>query len=73
MIEFSTAGILKEGERNHILRELRPVGAVQFVPEPDNPYDPNAVKIVYKKVKTVYVPKTRDGYEGSNQRLAVKA
>ena len=24
MIEFSTAGILKEGERNHILRELLP-------------------------------------------------
>ena len=73
MIEFSTAGILKEGERNHLLRELRPTGAVQFVPEPDNPYDPNAVKIMYKDVKIGYVPKSRGGHKGSNQELAVKA
>ena len=73
MIEFGVRGIMFEGDANHILCRQRPKGAVHFVPEPDNPHDPNAVVVVYEGIKLGYVPRSKVGYEGSYQEMASKA
>ena len=39
------------------LDKLKPGKKLKMVPEPDNPYDPNAVELRYKKAKLGYVPK----------------
>ena len=38
-----------------------------MVPEPENPYDPNAIELRYKKVKLGYVPRSE------NELLALMA
>ena len=73
MIEFGVAGIIKEGERNHILRRQRPTGMVKFVAEPENPYDSNAVMVMYNDIKLGYVPMSKVGFKGSYQEMALKA
>lgn len=40
------------------LKKLRPSGVVSFEAEPDNEYDPNAVKVMYKGQHIGYVPKS---------------
>jgi hypothetical protein len=56
-MKFNVAGISFQVERNEGLRLLRPAGSVEFEPEPDNQYDPDAVKVMYKGMMLGYVPK----------------
>ena len=39
-----------------VLSELKPGMQLTLVPEPDNPYDPNAVAILFQGVKLGFVP-----------------
>ena len=55
--QFSVAGITFAIKDNPALLNLRPVGAVSFVREPDNAFDKNAVRIDLAGVKLGYIPK----------------
>ena len=44
-----------------VLGELKPGKKLKMVPEPGNPYDPNAIELRYKKVKLGYVPRSENG------------
>lgn len=50
-----------------VLDMLKPGKKLKMVPEPENPYDPNAIELRYKKVKLGYVPR------GDNEQLALMA
>lgn len=39
-----------------VLAELKPGDAIQMVPEPDNPHDPDAVALVYQGAKLGFIP-----------------
>jgi len=56
-MQFNVAGISFKRDRNAEIAGLRPVGAVSIVPEPDNQYDPKAMRIEYKGIALGYVPK----------------
>lgn len=49
--------------RQKILRKVRPGDPVTLVPEPDNPYDPQAVKVMTPAGQVGYVPR------GQNARI----
>jgi len=51
-------GVTFATQRNPELKKLRPSGVVSFVAEPDNEYDSNAVKVMYKGNHIGYVPKS---------------
>jgi hypothetical protein len=51
-------GVTFATDRNPELKQLRPSGVVSFEAEPDNEYDPNAVKVMYKDQHIGYVPKS---------------
>jgi len=51
-------GITFATDHNPELKQLRPSGVVSFEAEPDNEYDPNAVKVMYKEQHIGYVPKS---------------
>ena len=58
MNEFNVAGITFALDRMPELKQSRPVGAVYFIPEPNNEYDSNAVKIQLADGTDIgYVPK----------------
>lgn len=40
-----------------VLRELKPGDRLELVREPDNPHDPNAVRVEWRGVKLGYVPR----------------
>ena len=44
-----------------VLDQLKPGKKLKMVPEPDNPYDPNAIELRFKKAKLGYVPRTENG------------
>ena len=50
-----------------VLDKLKPGKKLKMVPEPENPYDPNAIELRYKKAKLGYVPRTE------NEMLALTA
>lgn len=50
-----------------VLSKLKPGKRVKMVAEPNNPYDPSAIVLRYKKVKLGYVPRTE------NEQLALLA
>ena len=50
-----------------VLDKLKPGKRLKMVPEPDNPYDPNAIELRYKKVKLGFVPRSE------NEQLALMA
>ena len=52
------AGVTFATDHNPELKQLRPSGVVSFEAEPDNEYDPNAVKVMYKDQHIGYVPKS---------------
>lgn len=41
--------------------ELKPGKKFKMVARPDNPYDPNAIELRYKKTKPGYVPRSENG------------
>ena len=43
------------------LGKLKPGMKLKMVPEPDNPYDPYAIELRFKKAKLGYVPRTENG------------
>lgn len=43
-----------------ILDEIKPGDILEMVPEPDNPYDPEAVKLGYRGVKLGYMPREKN-------------
>ena len=43
-----------------VLGKLKPGKKLKMAHCPDNPYDPNAVELRYKKVKLGYVPRTEN-------------
>ena len=43
-----------------VLNKLGPGAKLRLVPEPDNPYDPNAVAVYKGKVKIGFVPRDRN-------------
>ena len=51
-------GVTFATDYNPKLKSLRPNGVVSFEAEPDNEYDPNAVKVMYKGDHIGYVPKS---------------
>ncbi|MBQ2680499.1 MAG: HIRAN domain-containing protein [Eggerthellaceae bacterium] len=63
---FHIAGF-QHHEGPFALDELKPGKKLKMVPEPDNPHDPNAIKLCYKKRKLGYVP------HGKNEQLALMA
>lgn len=44
-----------------VLSELKAGTELRLKAEPDNPYDPEAVAIYYKKTKLGYIPATENG------------
>ena len=42
------------------LGKLKPGTKLKMVLEPNNPYDPNAVELRYKKIKLGFVPRTEN-------------
>ena len=44
-----------------VLGKLKPGKKLKMVPEADNPYDPDAIKLRYKKAKLGYVPREHNG------------
>ena len=42
------------------LDQLKPGKKLKMVPEPANPYDPNAIELRYKKTKLGYIPRTEN-------------
>lgn len=44
-----------------VLHKLKPGAELRLVPEPDNPYDPEAVAIYRKDTKLGYVPANENG------------
>lgn len=53
---FYIAGF-KHHEGAFVLNQLKPGKKLKLVPEMDNPYDPQAMAIYYKKTKIGYVPR----------------
>ena len=51
-------GVTFATDHNPELKQLRPSGSVSFEAEPDNEYDPHAVKVMYKDQHIGYVPKS---------------
>lgn len=45
-----------------IIEQLVPATTVTLVLEPDNPYDPEAVAVYFKKNKLGYIPKNNNTY-----------
>jgi len=43
-----------------VLDKLVPGKKLKMVPQPDNPYDPNAIELYYKKVKLGFVPREKN-------------
>lgn len=66
-MNFQVAGITFARDRSPEISFMRPVGAVSFEAEPDNPVDSGAVKVMHKGTHLGYVPK------GELQQLALKA
>jgi len=56
-MNFNVAGITFRRDRSPEISSLRPVGAVSFIAEPDNPVDAGAVKVMYKGLHIGYVPR----------------
>ncbi len=50
-------GITFATQADHTLKQLRPVGTVEFVPEPTNAYDAGAISVRYEGRHIGYVPK----------------
>ena len=44
-----------------VIDELKIGTTVTLVSEPDNPYDPNAIAIYYKRARLGYVPRYKNG------------
>lgn len=40
-----------------VLDELKPGKKLEMVPDPENPFDPNAIELRFKKTKLGYVPR----------------
>lgn len=59
MMDFHIAGFTY-GDGLEVIDELTLGQKVKLVCEPDNPYDPEAVAVYYKKAKLGYVPKDRN-------------
>ena len=44
-----------------VLSDIKPGALLDMVPEPDNPYDPEAVKLEFNGVKLGYMSKEKNG------------
>lgn len=55
-----------------VLDRLKPGMRLKLVPEPDNPYDPDAVALRFKKVMLGYVPRTENGVIAQLMRFGHK-
>ena len=44
-----------------VVGKIKPGAKLEMVAEPDNPYDPEAVKLCFGGVKLGYVPKEKNG------------
>ena len=44
-----------------VLGKLKPGKKLKMIPEPNNPYDPNAIELRFKKTKLGYVPRSENG------------
>jgi hypothetical protein len=60
-------GVTFATNSNPELKKLRPSGVVTFEAEPDNEYDKNAVKVLYKGQHIGYVPKSELAQETALQ------
>lgn len=62
---FNVSGVAYDGRQRllHTIvrkRGRKGIGGISFVPEADNKYDPNAIKITFEEVGVIgYVPKER--------------
>jgi len=59
--DFAVRGIIFEN-RQEIIAELSENTPLELSPEPSNPYDPNAVAILFEGKKIGYVPREYAGY-----------
>ena len=44
-----------------VLAKIKPGKKLKMVPEPDNPHDPDAIELRFKKAKLGYVPRAENG------------
>jgi len=64
--KFNVQGVTKDNRQQLILQIIKKhgtegVGNISFIPEPDNEYDPKAIKIIFDEVGPIgYVPKDRN-------------
>lgn len=65
-------GVTFATNNNPELKKLRPSGVVSFEAEPDNEYDPKAVKVMYKGDHIGYVPKSELAQETALQAGTAK-
>jgi hypothetical protein len=64
-ITAGAAGITFATKENpDLLKMMVPEGAaIQLVPEPENTYDPKAIKLEYEGIRIGYVPRKKDGVD----------
>jgi len=55
-IKFYVAGV-QHHQYKQCLQELSEIELLKMVPEPDNRYDPNAIKLMFGEYQIGYVPK----------------
>jgi hypothetical protein len=57
VVQRSPLAGFRHYDGGEVLRDLKPGDRLELVREPDNPYDPNAVRVEWRGVKLGYVPR----------------
>ena len=57
VVQRSPLAGLRHSDGGDVLRGLQPGDRLELVREPQNPYDPNAVRVEWRGVKLGYVPR----------------
>jgi len=68
---FAIRGITYEN-RQQIIAELEENMLLELSPEPENPYDPNAVAILFEGEKIGYIPREYSAYISSLLQQGIK-
>ena len=60
LVQSSPLAGFRYGEAAEVWPQLRQGDALELVPEPDNPHDPNAVRVEWRGCKLGYVPRRQN-------------
>jgi len=69
--DFAVRGITFDN-RQQIIAELEENMLLELSPEPENPYDPNAVAILFEGEKIGYIPREYSAYISSLLQQGIK-